>query len=314
MKEKISYRVENWKQYNQALKNRGNIFVWFTDDVFKRPANQYSPKGGRPQEFSTGFIEMALAIRYYFHLPLRATEGFLNGLFEMQGLNVRSCDYTLLSKRAPDVSVKLKQATRSEEIIHLVVDSTGLKVFGDGEWKTRLYGPEKRRTWRKLHLAIDAQTHRIVGNLLTANTVADGSVLEKILEPVKSIDKSYMDGAYDQMQCYEAIVRRGGRAIIPPRSTSTTHKVVWSIPEQMRMLNVQGCELVGSGSWKVGMGYHRRSLAETAMGRWKRTFGGDLRSQKMENQICESQIKVKILNRMTDLGMPRTRKEIRWVR
>lgn len=313
MKLKVTYRVRNWKQYNQALRNRGNITVWFTEEALMSPEQKRGR--GRPPKYSIAFIRLALAVRYLFRLPLRATQGLMDGLMQQQGLSKVCCDYTLLSKRAPEVEEEIKRLTREiPYAAHIAIDSTGLKVYGEGEWKARVHGVSKRRTWRKLHLAIDLRTHEIIGVVLTDKDVSDGSALPKVLKNVKKIGEAALDGAYDQNRCYETIESKGGTPIIPPREGSNPPEIVKSRAQSLRMLNVQGCALMGRKSWKVGTGYHRRSLVETAMGRWKTTFGGKLKSRSFRNQKAEAAIKADILNQFTRLGMPKTETIKKWVR
>ena len=310
MKLKISYRVKNWKSYNQALRNRGDVTIWFTEDAFV-PA--HAGKRGRPPKYSVNFIRMVLTLRSVFRLPLRATQGFVNSLLKIHGIEMSCCDYTLLSKRAAEVGAQLKRMLQKiDRVAHVVVDSTGLKVFGEGEWKTRLYGKEKRRTWKKLHLAIDAESHEIVGHMLTGNNTNDGAALKPLLENIGTVGHAYLDGAYDQKQCYEVLAKKGARPIIPPRKNSKSDKMVWTVAEQWRNLNVNAVQAFGLESWKVGVGYHRRSLSETNVNRFKTIFTGHLQSRKLANQVAEAGIKVDILNTMTRLGMPATQVTKKW--
>jgi hypothetical protein len=212
----------------------------------------------------------------------------------------------LLSKRANEVLEKLRAARRpTGKVLHLAIDSTGLKVYGDGEWKTRIHGTSKRRTWRKMHLAIDTDSHKIVGALLTKSSMHDGKAMKRTLTGVKKIGFGYGDGAYDQIRCYEEFSKNGGKPVIPPRKGSKSREV-WSIAEQLRDINVKASQDLGQSAWKTGIGYHRRSLVETAMGRFKNQFTGSLASRTLKNQKAEMEIKISILNQMTEWGMPVT--------
>jgi IS5 family transposase len=311
MKLKISYRVENWKSYNQALRNRGNLSFWFTDEIFRV---ERSSKRGRPSEFSDAFIELALTIRHLFHLPLRATQGFLDWVFAAQGIDFTCCDFSLLSKRTAGIAKKIERVLPNIDYVKdLVFDSTGLKVYGEGEWKVRTHGKDKRRKWKKLHLAVDTQTHQIVGHLLTGAKAHDGKKLKPLLRNVKKVGRGYGDGAYDQHQCYQVLAQKGARPVIPPRKNAKPDQIVWTEAEQWRNLNVNACEALGRKEWKVGVGYHHRSLAETHVGRFKQIFTGQMQTQKLANQKAEIAIKVKILNYMAKLGMPDTKTTKTWV-
>ena len=303
MRLQVSYQVKNWKQYNQALRQRGNLQIWFNEDVITPPTPK--PGRGRPTKFSQGLIELALTVRYLFHLPLRAAQGFVDSLFSLQKIDFKCCDYSLLSRRAKSVGKKLSAMQNSKnKVLHLAVDSTGLKVFGEGEWKTRIHGSNKRRTWKKLHLAVDVDSHKILGSFLSKSKCTDGKALPKILKNIRKIGFAYGDGAYDQIGCYEELYKRKARLIIPPRKDARTDRVVWTPAEQLKSLNAKAAKDLGTSSWKVGTGYHRRSLVETAMWRFKKIFTGNLSSRNIRNQRAEIAIKVAILNKLTELGMP----------
>jgi len=190
-----------------------------------------------------------------------------------------------------------------------VIDSTGLKVYGEGEWKVRQHGYSKRRTWRKLHLAVCPDSNEIILEILTDNKVADCEVYPELLEKVpKSVERTYGDGAYDTERCYAANVKHGSTPIIPPGRDAVFRE---NASPPMMMRNISLLEILGLGGdddarklWKKLKGYHRRSLAETAMFRLKRLFGNDLKSRNLENQRAEARAKCEALNIMTRLGMP----------
>jgi hypothetical protein len=187
--------------------------------------------------------------------------------------------------------------------LHAVFDSTGLKVFGEGEWKVRQHGYQKRRTWRKLHLGIDAQTQEVIAQVATTNNISDKEILpdllEQIAEPIKQVTA---DGGYDYASCYEAIAARKARAVIPPRRTGRLN------PQDERFRardkNLREIRKMGRKRWKRRRKYHRRSLVETAIMRVKRIFGERLSGKRFLNQATEMFIRSAALNRMTHLGMP----------
>jgi hypothetical protein len=189
---------------------------------------------------------------------------------------------------------------------HVVIDSTGLKVFGEGEWKVRKHGYSKRRTWRKIHLAIDEDSQGIEAMELTSNNVADSEVLPDLLEQVENpLDQVSADGAYDTHECYDLAAKRGAKVAIPPRCNAKIKKYANNkSPPLVRDENIRAIRKHGLKQWKRQSGYHRRSLAETAMYRLKTIFGGQLSSRKFENQFVEAVIKCRALNLMTGLGMP----------
>jgi len=296
------YRVKNWSQYNRSLIDRGNITVWFSQDAIDGWSSSRKHSGrGRPEEYSDAAIECCLVIRSLFHLPLRATQGFIEGMIHLLGLDIKAPDYTLLCKRAFSLKVELRSLP-SKEPINIVVDSTGLKIYGEGEWKMRCHGKSKRRSWRKLHLAINPDSHEIVGCELTDHKTHDCDKINDIL-PNQPLGEVCADGAYDNQKSYDAIVARGGVPLIPPRSGAAKNSAP-SPGMVMRNHNIEACWAIGRDNWKKGSNYHQRSLAETSMFRFKTIFGPRLSSRKGGNQIAEALIKSQILNRMTHFGMP----------
>ena len=302
MSRKIAYRVKNWSTYNRSLINRGNITIWFSEDALSAWESHKPGAGrGRREKYSDQAIECCLVIRSLFHLPLRATQGFVEGMIHLLDLGISAPDYTLLCKRAAALNIDLKSMA-TDKPMDIVVDSTGLKIFGEGEWKTRCHGKSKRRHWRKLHLSVNSKTHEIVGSVITDHRKHDCEVVDEVL-PKKPLNKVCADGAYDNQKTYDAIEKQGGIPLIPPRSGACKTKD----PSQgmaLRNHNIEACWAIGRKNWKIGSGYHQRSLAETAMYRFKQILGATLSSRKMETQITEALVKSQILNRMTQLGMP----------
>lgn len=296
------YRTRNWPQYNSSLANRGSLTIWF--DPHSR-ANWINPistgRRGRPLFYADAAILCCLVVREVFHLPLRQTQGLVRSIVELLQIDLPTPHYSLLSRRARRLEVKLT-TTRPNKIKHLVVDASGLKVYGEGEWKVRLQGADKRRTWRKLHISIDASTQQITSAILTDKDVVDPRVLPKLIKQVEpAVERIYADGAYDSRQCYRAIFKRKARPIIPPRRRSTFWQEEY-LEERNSIL--RQVHKVGLQEWKKRSGYHRRSLVETAFFRLKTTFTDKLRSRADETQTTEVMIRCATMNRMTALGMP----------
>ncbi len=309
MGKKISYKVQNWSSYNKSLVNRGNITLWFCDEAIKNWYAQKSYKRGRPSTYSDGCIEVALTLRSLFHFPLRATQGFLIGLIKMLQLDLKVPHYSRLSRRS--LNVKFNIASSGKPPKDVVVDSTGLKIFGEGEWKMRTHGKDKRRTWRKLHLAVDGDSFQILSMQTTAANVHDDQVMASLLKEQKNLKKVFADGAYISKSCFDAIAETGAKAMIDLRSGTSTVDKKPSPGQKLRNELVQEIwNAGGKADWKKESGYHKRSLVETQMFRFKTILGGKLSERLFDNQIRESQIKVKILNRMTALGMPKSCKSM----
>ncbi len=224
MPKKIAYRVRNWKEYNRSLINRGNLTIWFSEDAIKSwyQKPQKNKKRGRSLIYSDAYIELALTIRTLFHLPLRATQGFLEGLIFLLGLNLQVSHYSRLSRRAATLDFQLNtQKNAGKTPTDLVIDSTGLKIFGEGEWKMRTHGKQKRRTWRKYHVSVNPATHEVTAVELTEANAHDCTVLPALLSTQKNIGAAYADGAYSFKQGFDAIAQSGGTPSIPVRSGTT---------------------------------------------------------------------------------------------
>lgn len=308
MPKKQQYRIRNWKDYNQSLVNRGSLIFWFDErSITNWHAISMSGQRGRPKFYSNIAIECALTIRAVFQLSLRATEGFIGSLIKMMSLNLKAPDYTTLSVRQKELEVKISISPKKQgENVHIVVDSTGLKVFGEGEWKVRQHGYSKRRTWRKLHLGVNAATHEIEAVILTTNDFKDSEVLPDLLDQIdKSIVQVSGDGGYDSHEVYEDIALRGGMPVIPPRKDAVIAQHGNSKkPVLARDKVIREIRQMGRKNWKKESNYHQRSLAETAMYRMKMLFGRELRARNFENQATEAFVKCRALNKMTQLGMP----------
>ena len=301
---RLSYRVKNWKSYNQALINRGSLTIWVDEQTVEDwLTDTRTGKRGRPYTYSVTAIETGLTLRTLWQLPLRMAQGLLRSIFELMGIDLPVPNYTTLCRRGANLSIDLK-VRPSQAPRHLVIDSTGLKVFGEGEWHMRTHGKSKRRTWRKLHLSVDAKTHEIVASQLTMSNVHDSTQVQRLL-PEDQVEAVYGDKAYDNQNAYEPIVTKGAKAVIPPRSGAALMKPkTWGIVA--RNTNVAERWFLGNKLWKVGRGYHRRSLAETAMYRQKQILGNRLRSKNILQQNTEARIRASILNQMTQLGMPQS--------
>ena len=215
---KGTYKITNWSKYNESLVQRGSITFWFSEDVIENWHHANArPKVGHPFVYSDTAVECLLVLRELFQLPYRQTEGLGKSLVQLMQITIDIPDYTSLAKRAAKTGVSL-DIGRHTGPIDVVVDSTGLKVSGEGEWKMRKHGESKRRTWRKLHLAVNPDTHEIEAETLTENSCDDAGQVATLLDQVAgSTDAFYGDGAYDQRKVYETLQKRGVRAIIPPR-------------------------------------------------------------------------------------------------
>ena len=271
---KQKLRITNWKTYNKNLINRGSLTFWLDDEAIQAWYESATPTSrGRPLRYSDLAITTVLVIKRLFRLPLRAAQGFIDSIFSLMNVPLRCLDYTCVSKRAKSVNVSVKTPTRGE-IAHLVIDSTGLKVFDEGEWKVKKHGKERRRIWRKLHLAVDAKTHEIICVDLSLNNVTDSEAFPGLIRQThRKIRSAAADGSYDTRLCHDELQRKKIHALIPPRKGAC----YWSDEYLDRNRAVANQRLSESNArWKWTTDYNRRSIAETAMYRIKQLFGGTL--------------------------------------
>ena len=303
------YHVRNWAAYGQSLKQRGNVTVWFSPEAVSAWTYQGPAQRGGQFVYSDVAIETALTLRLIYHLALRQTEGFVESVLDLMGLALSAPDHSTLSRRQRGLQVELP--TRSvHEPIHVVVDSTGLKVYGEGEWKVRQHGWSVRRTWRKLHLGVNEASGEIVAETLTSNSIDDASQVKPLLEQIEDeVETLGGDGGYDKHKVFEALAGppQGPpiQALIALRKDAKIqqHGNSKALPLARDQI-LRAIRKKGRKGWKQQSGYHRRSLTETQMFRYKLIIGDKLRAREMANQQVESRLGCAILNRMTHLGRP----------
>jgi hypothetical protein len=298
--------VTNWAEYDAALRQRGSLTVWFTDAAIAawRAAPRTTP-GGQPC-YSALAITTALTLRAVFRLALRQTEGLIGSIIALLGLDLSVPDHTTLSRRAE--SFELPRPRPGSEPVHLLVDSTGLKLCGPGEWLVEKHGSRTRRSWRKLHIGVDADTGRIITSELTTHDVDDGAQVGPLLDQITGPVASFTgDGAYDQDGVSRSVAERhpDARVIVPPRSGAVPSKTAETAPTQ-RDQHLQLIAERGRMGWQTASGYNRRALVEAAIGRFKRVIGDGLRSRTDRRQATEMKVAVAVLNRMLELGRPKS--------
>ena len=300
-----AYRVRNWRQYNEALVQRGSITFWFSEEVIANwHVNDVRNVRGRPKKYSDVAIKCGLTLKAVFNLTFRAAEGFVRSLIDRMQIKAEAPDYSLLCKRQKGLNVSLpKGRVDQKEGIHIVVDSTGLKVFGEGEWKVRQHGYVKRRVWRKLHLAVNTANQEIEAFALTELELQDGEGLLLLAKEIDTeIDRITGDGAYDQYKDYQLAEARDCKLIVPPRRDAKLTKECTGFstlqkhtPEMLEALKsrdgfIERIRQIGRTEWKKEIGYHQRSLVETAMFRIKTLLGNRLRTRTFEHQKVEAAI------------------------
>lgn len=295
-------RVTNWPEYDAALVRRGSVTVWFSDDAVAAWHAPATGERGAPPIYSAIAIETGLALRLVFHQPLRQTEGMLRSIAGVLGVNIAIPDHTTPSRRGGGLTILPNRINRDEPL-HLLIDSTGLKIYGEGEWLDQKHGIRSRRRWRKLHLGVDADTHEIVAVELTPEDVGDVSEVPERLDQIDAdLASMTADGAYDGESVYNAVAERHPEVavIIPPRATA----VQSGITTTQRDRHLAAIAKPGRIGWQRSSGYNRRSLVETAVYRYKTIIGRRLHARTLPNQRTEAKIGCNVLNRMTRLGMP----------
>jgi hypothetical protein len=304
---KAQYQVKNWGEYDQALQERGSLTVWVTPEALAAWHASPTGKRGRSRYYSDLAIETGHLLRLAFGRPWRQTEGLLRSIATLLGVNLPIPDHTTFSRRSVALSLPTT-LTPSSEPVHVVIDSTGLKVYGAGEWQREKHGERGRRTWRKLRLAVNPEGGEILASELTTNEVGDLAMVGPLLGQIQNPMSSMMaDGAYDAEPVYRAVAARQPQpppaVIIPPRATALRNPAMGT-PSSPRESHIQMIQKKGRRGWQKAVGYGRRSLVETAMFRYKTLIGPALRARKLATQKTETRVACGVINRMTELGMP----------
>ncbi len=290
MKKKAKYRIRNWSDYNRSLVNRGSLTFWIAEDLLANwvEREKTGMRGASPRYSEAAIVAMA-SLKFVFHQAGRQTCGLVASMFGLLKVRLPVPEHSTVSRRMAGVEVGLP-VKHSAKPRHLVIDSTGLKVYGEGEWKVRTHGVSKRRTWRKLHLCIDAATGEIMVAAASENSVSDCAMFPEILRAVaegEEIEQISADGSYDRRKVYDAL-NQGAvkRAAIPPRRGAKIWQHGNSRKERLiRDENLRAVRKKGRPKWKREANYHRRSLAETGVFRFKTIFTDKLQSRNQENQF-----------------------------
>lgn len=300
---KTLYRVTNWAEYDKGLVERGSLTVWLAPDALKAWTPRKGGRRGGQRRYSDRAIGLALQLRLVFRLGWRQTEGFLRSLFELVGSKLEVPDHTTLSRRCRRLRVR-PTAPRSSKPVHLFIDATGLKVFGQGEWARAKHGSRGAHAgWRKLHIGVDRRGI-VVTSELTDSDVADASAFPGLVRKVRSpIKRVTTDGSYDRRKVWRVIDELGARGIIPLHRKAVRRDEASS---SQRNRHLRRIEKVGRAQWRRDSGQHKQAKAENAIGRFKRILGPAIRARCRDGQRAEVMMGVSILNRMLELGAPRS--------
>jgi hypothetical protein len=318
---KATKKIGNWNKYNKSLQERGNITLYISRKLITKTA--LAPKktklAGRPKKYSDDLILLILTVRTVYHLPLRQTTGFVAGFLSAIGVNWSLPDYSTLSRRMQKLEVDFCRDIRSKlngQKLTLSLDSSGLKVYGEGEWKVRKHGCSYRRTWVETHIAVN-DSRDILGLINTKSNVHDASQFKPLIRAVKHnlpagvIDTVIGDGAYDVNEFYHYAEDEWFYFIAPPPKNATIRVTGGrrvGIKDQSgweeRNHIVSRIAEIGLESWKQEVGYHRRNIVENTFYRLKTIFGDKLRSRTVESQYTEQCIRASLINRYNRMGLP----------
>ena len=306
-KYKTSYRVSNWPEYDKALRDRGDITLWITQKAIKAWTPPKSGKRGGQPVYSDIAIETALTLRLLFHLPLRQTEGFLHSILKLMELAPPSPDHTTLSRQNATVKISRLENRGSPGPIELIVDSTELKVCGQGEWHDKKHGENDRKTWKKRHIGVDVQGW-IIASRMTESNEQDPPQVPDLLDQIDgNIERFIADGIYDQEPVYTAVTDHSPdvQVIIPPRKDTVLNPESATSPPQrdQLLLDIQQTDRF---EWKRTSVYDDQAYGENAFSRYKRIFGGGFRAKRDDAQEREAQLSCVLCNRLRELGRPQS--------
>ena len=299
--EKPCYKVTNWPDYNNSLRQRGNITIWFTEDAIAGWCPAKTGERGRPLEYSAIAIETTLLIRKVFHMALRQTQGFMDSIIQIMKAELAIPDYSTISKRGINLPKHVLGKVLEPGSV-VIVDSSGLKVYGKDEWHQEKHDVAARRTWRKLHIAVD-ENHQIIACDLTTPEVGDTTAVPDLLDQISTpVDTFMADGAYDGDPVSDAVLDKqpAARIVIPPHKTG----ICSAMGDSQRDGHIRTIKQQGRIAWQKKTNYGLRSYVELAIQRYKRIFGNTLKARALLQQKTEAWIAASALNRMTNLGMP----------
>ncbi len=291
-------RKRNWRQYNKSLVQRGSL-TFLVDPKSIKALRPSQKKGrGRPLEFSDQLIQLLLMIKIHYKMPYRMLEGFTRFFLEQTKKITKVPSYSLTCKRAKGLASCLPKLSSCRPTT-VIVDATGIKVQGEGEWKVKMHGKGRPRKWIKLHVAIDARTQEIVGEFLTEASVDDGKAFPIVMKQVPNRVRTVIgDGAYDDKEVRDLVRKKGGRALIPPPKNAVCHGTDLDRDRAILDIRIFGGDKIAKSIWGKLTGYSERALVETTFSRYKKMFGDRCFSRTRERQRVESRLKCTMLNKM----------------
>ena len=298
---KTKYRVKNWASYDRALVRRGDITIWLSPAAIAAWEPDRAGTRGAQRKYSDLAIESALTLRLLFHLPLRQAEGVLTALFVLMGLDLRVPDHTTLSRRGRHLDLSLRRVPKRAGL-HLIIDSSGLSIVGEGEWATAKHGRRGRRGWKKLHLGVDP-TGVIVAHALTEATLDDATTGVELIAAVNDdITRITGDAAHDTIAFYDTASARGATVVVPPAKTARVSPRGPRSSVRDRTINT--VMRIGRCRWKKTSRYQQQARVENAFFGYKSIIGDGLRAKTPGGRTAETLLACNILNTMTAMGRP----------
>lgn len=295
------FKVTNWSEYNNILRNRGRIDFMIAEDLsdgWYEENNASSRKRGGQRRYSDRGIFMCLQIRYLFGLKLRQSQGFINWIFMMSGITLICPDYTTLSKRGRSLNLEHLLCSQDNDFEYICMDSTGIQTYTGNEWLENKHGKQYiRRTWKKLHIAM-GNNGVITGATTTCHNKDDRSQVKFLLQGVKT-KEVIADPGYDGENIYQILRFKGIKPTIRPPNHLVSHKA-----KTERQQSAAYQQTNGYHAWRNKNKYGRRELVENTFFRFKNSFGSKFLSRDEDNMKNEMTIKCQLLNKMLEVGKP----------
>jgi Transposase DDE domain len=294
------HHKRDWRKYNKDLVNRGKINFWIHPKVLQNWKGKRDGKACRPFLYSDELIKTMSYIRFKFHLSLRETEGFFESLLILMKAFLKSPSYTQICRRMKRLQFPAELFAR-KNVTDIVLDTTGLKIHGAGEWLAKKYGGQKK--WKKLHVALDPESGKLILAELTNEHVHDTAYLETALQRSnRKRGKVLIDGIADSRRCYELTSRYRKALLTPPKKGAILRpeEELQRRNDAVRIIRGFGNDQVARSIWSKLVGYSQRSIVESMISRWKRTYGGSLKSRCDQRKKVEVRLKAEMINQMID--------------
>lgn len=288
----------DWPQYNRHLVNRGKINFWISPDLAKTWQAKKCKKVGRPFQYADHLIKAICCLRFQFKMSLRATQGLFFSIVQAMGWAMPIPSYSQICRRMHTLAIQ-KSFKRKQDVTDIILDTTGLKVFGAGEWRNKKYGGKRR--WKKLHLAMDAKTGELILAQVTDEHVHDTTYVEKALQQGnRRKGKFLIDGIGDSKKMYELVERHNKELMTPPRNGGVIRKEKALVKrnEAIQVIRGLGGDRLARSIWSKLTGYNRRVEVESMMARWKSLYSGELKSRDPQRQRVEVCLKAQMINKI----------------